>query len=248
MIVFTLRTPCQKPCKPVLNKLSPTPKLTTVLATLLMIGSVLVTCSAKSNDSAAKAEVQAIFSSVTSQQSPGLAVLVQQNGRIVFQRGYGARELRSFAPNGQQTDFRLASCTKQFTAMAVMLLVHDGKLRYDEPLTEIFPGFPAYGRSITVRNLLNHTSGLPDYEELMEKAGGVARWTPERQISDSEVLALLESESRGKFAPGTQWSYSNSGYVVLGLVVAKVSGEPFAQFLRERIFASIGMSQTLAYE
>ena len=86
----------------------------------------------------------------------------------MFQRGYGVRDLRSLQRIDAVTDFRLASFTKQFTAMAVMLLVHDGKLRYDEPLTEIFPDFPQYARAITVRHLLTHTSGLPDYEDAMD--------------------------------------------------------------------------------
>jgi CubicO group peptidase (beta-lactamase class C family) len=192
-----------------------------------------------------------IFSPLANADSPGLAVLVRKDGRTVFEHGYGARELRSFAKIDSQTNFRLASCSKQFTAMSIMLLVHDGKLRYEDKLTDVFPDFPAYGKAITIRNLLNHTSGLPDYEDLMaaaEKRKGAAIWTPTHQIQDAEVLDLLKHEAVGKFAPGTQWSYSNSGYVVLGLVVAKISGKPFAQFLRERIFASLGMSQTLAYE
>ena len=191
--------------------------------------------------------INAIFSGASAPQSPGAAVLVQKDGQTVFERGYGVRDLRTLSPNDAHTDFRLASCTKQFTAMAIMLLVRDGKLRYDEPLTEIFPEFPAYGKSITIRNLLNHTSGLPDYEELMEKAGGDARWTRAKQIQDAEVLELLERESHGKFAPGTGWSYSNSGYVVLGMIVAKVSGESFPDFLRERIFQPLGMTNTVAY-
>src|SRR5262249_3165332 len=148
------------------------------------------------------------------------------------------------------TNFRLASCTKQFTAMAIMLLVHDGKLRYDEPLTQIFPDYPAYGRAITVRNLLNHTSGLPDYEELMDAAEKVKgpTWSPDNQIRDKEVLQLLEKETQGKFAPGSKWEYSNSGYVLLGLIVAKRSGKPFGDFLQRRIFAPLKMEHSLVFE
>jgi CubicO group peptidase (beta-lactamase class C family) len=135
--------------------------------------------------------------------------------------------------------------------MSVMLLVHDGKLRYEDQLTTVFPDFPGYGKTITICNLLNHTSGLPDYEDLMEtaeKRKGAPIWTAMHQIQDSEVLQLLEQEPAGKFAPATQWSYSNSGYVVLGLLVARVSGKPFREFLRERIFSPLKMSQTLAYQ
>ena len=208
------------------------------------------------------AAIDRIFAPLANGKSPGVAVLVRKAGRNIFERGYGARELRTFATIDAQTNFRLASCSKQFTAMAIMLLVHDGKLRYQDRLTDVFPEFPAYGKAITIRHLLNHTSGLPDYEVLMERAESrtmparpghlekhvVVIWSLERQIQDAEVLQLLEKETAGKFAPGTRWSYSNSGYVVLGLVVAKISGQPFAQFLRERIFVPLGMTQTLAYE
>ena len=181
---------------------------------------------------------------------PGLAVLVRQGGKTVFARGYGVRDLRSRRPIDPATGFRLASVTKPLTATAVMLLVKDGKLRYEDALTDVFPSFPAYGRGITIRHLLTHTSGLPDYEELMSAAekGGARPWTTERQIQDDEVLALLRGETKGLFAPGTSWAYSNSGYVVLGLVVARVSGKPFGDFLRQRIFAPLEMDHTLAYE
>jgi CubicO group peptidase (beta-lactamase class C family) len=187
---------------------------------------------------------------VASPDAPGLAVLVRKNGQTVFERGYGVRDLRSNAKIDAHTNFRLASFTKQFTAMAIMLLVHDGKPRHDETLAEIFPDFPAYGKSITIRNLLNHTSGLPDYEDLMdaaEKAKGPI-WSPEHQIQDDEVLALLKQEKSGKFVPGTSWSYSNSGYVVLGLIVAKVSGQPYGEFLHERIFAPLKMNHTIVFQ
>jgi CubicO group peptidase (beta-lactamase class C family) len=181
---------------------------------------------------------------------PGLAVLVRKEGKTVFARGYGVRDLRSRDRIDAATNLRLASLTKPLTAMAVMLLVRDGKLRYEDALTDVRPACPAYGRAITIRHLLTHTSGLPDYEELMAAAekGRAPLWTADRQIHDDEVLALLRSETKGRFAPGTSWAYSNSGYVVLGLVVARVSGKPFGEFLRQRIFAPLEMGHTLAYE
>jgi len=190
------------------------------------------------------------FSGIASPDTPGFAVLVKRDSKIVFENGYGVRDLRSKIKIDAQTNFRLASFTKQFTAMAIMLLVRDGKLRYDETLTDIFPDFPGYGKRVTIRNLLNHTGGLPDYEDLMdaaEKTKGQI-WSAEKQIQDAEVLQLLEKESRGKFTPGTKWQYSNSGYVVLGLIVAKVSGKSFGEFLNERIFAPLKMSSTLVFE
>ena len=192
----------------------------------------------------------AIFSPVTQENSPGLAVLVRTNGRTLFEKGYGVRDLRTNVKIDPNTNFRLASFTKQFTAMAIMLLVHDGKLRYDQTLTEIFPDFPAYGKNITIRNLLNHTGGLPDYEDLMEAEEKISGplWSPEHQIQDEEVLSLLKKETEGKFASGTSWSYSNSGYVVLGLIVAKASGQPYGDFLHARIFGPLHMDHTIVYQ
>ena len=209
-----------------------------------------VEAQAQTSQTSMAKKIDAIFAGVTSPDAPGLAVVVRQNGRTIFERGYGVRDLRTKTKIDARTNSRLASFTKQFTAMAIMLLVHDGKLRYDEALSKIFPDFPAYGKSITVRNLLNHTSGLPDYEDLMDAAEKVKgpTWSPEKQIQDDEVLSLLKQEKSGRFAPGTSWSYSNSGYVVLGLVVAKVSGKSYGEFLRARIFAPLKMNHTIVFQ
>ncbi len=190
--------------------------------------------------------IDAIFSSLKS-NAPGAAVLVLKNGQPVFEHGYGVTDVRSLHRIDAQTNFRLASCSKQFTAMAIMLLVHDGKLGYEDHLTAIFPGFPEYGNAITIRNLLNHTSGLPDYEDLMQPQLDVTE-DRLRQIHDAEVLDLLKQQKTTKFTPGTHWDYSNSGYVVLAMVVEKVSGKSFAQFLHDRIFVPLEMTHTLAYE
>jgi CubicO group peptidase (beta-lactamase class C family) len=200
-----------------------------------------------SNPAAMAQNVEAIFAPIVAPNSPGVAVLVVKDGRKLFERGYGLRDLDRAPKIDPRTNFRLASCSKQFTAMAIMLLVHDGKLRYDQKLTDLFRDFPAYGKSISIRNLLNHTAGLQDYETLMEEAGSRRKWTEDHQIQDAEVLTLLEQTDRGMFPPGTQWYYSNSGYVVLGLVVAKVSGQSFPGFLRQRIFAPLKMDDTVAY-
>jgi CubicO group peptidase (beta-lactamase class C family) len=195
------------------------------------------------------APFDAIFAPLAPAGSPGFAVLVRHNGQTVFQQGYGVRDLKSGAPIDPATNFRLASFTKQLTAMAAMLLVHDGKLRYQQTLSDIFPDFPAYGKTITVRHLLTHTAGLPDYEDLMDEVekGKPPVWTVAHQIQDEEVLQLLKRQSHARFAAGTSWSYSNSAYVVLGLIVAKVSGQPYGDFLRARIFQPLHMDGTLAF-
>src|SRR6202011_6065913 len=188
-----------------------------------------------SNPSEMASKIESIFAPLVAPNSPGVAVLVLKHGQKLFERGYGLRDLRTAAKIDPRTNFRLASCSKQFTAMAIMLLVHDGKLRYDQKLTDIFPDFAAYGKSISIRDLLNHTGGLQDYETLMERPDNKGKWTDDHQIQDAEVLTLLEQIDHGMFPPGTQWYYSNSGYVVLGLIVAKVSGQPFPEFLPQRI-------------
>jgi len=193
-------------------------------------------------------QIDAIFTSLKSSNAPGAAVLVVRNGRAVFRRGYGVTDLRTLHKIDAHTNFRLASFTKQFTAACIMLLARDGKLHYDDHFTDFFPDFPAYGRSITVRNLLNHTSGLPDYEDiLMKQYEGTP---PEKvpQILDAGVLKLLGAQTSGKFPAGSKWEYSNSGYAALAMIVEKVSGKPFGQFLQERIFTPLGMKHTLAYE
>jgi len=208
---------------------------------------VLTTVSMSVDHPDRNAQIDALFAAANS-NTPGAAVLVVQGGKAAFERGYGVTDLRTRTKIDEHTNFRLASLTKQFTAMAIMLLVHDGKLRYDESLQEVFPEFPAYGRSITIRHLLNHTSGLVDYEDLMAKQYGNTPDDQIPQIHDAGVLALMEKETTTKFPPGSRWAYSNSGYCVLAMVVEKVSGKPFARFLHDRIFEPLKMSSTVAYE
>ena len=215
---------------------------------LVLMATSLALIATAARAQVSRGAIDAIFSSLKSTNAPGAAVLVVRDGKPVFQQGYGVTDLQSVRLIDTKTNFRLASFTKQFTATCIMLLVHDGKLHYDDHLTGLFPEFPAYGKPITVRNLLNHTSGLPDYEDILMKQ--YPDTPPERipQILDAGVLKLLEQQSSGKFAPGSKWEYSNSGYATLAMIVEKVSGKPFGQFLHDRIFAPLHMDNTLAYE
>lgn len=189
-----------------------------------------------------------IFQPLVDSESPGLAVIVLKDGKAVFERAYGLANLGSKSANTTVTDFRLASFTKQFTAMCIMLLVHDGKLSYDDTLTKVFPGFPAYGNAITIRMLLNHTSGLKDYEDLYAAQFPRVEDRKIPQIKDAQILTLMEKQTATDFLPGSRWRYSNTGYAMLAVVVEKVSGQPFGPFLHDRIFAALGMKNTLAYE
>jgi CubicO group peptidase (beta-lactamase class C family) len=201
-----------------------------------------------SSGQVSSSQIDAVFASLKSATAPGAAALVVHHGRIVFRRGYGVTDLHTLQKIDERTNFRLASFTKQFTAACIMLLARDGKLSYDDHLTHFFPEFPPYGNSITVRNLLNHTSGLEDYEDLLSQQ--YPNTPPEKipQILDAGVLKLLEQQTSVKFPAGTKWEYSNSGYAVLAMIVEKVSGKPFGQFLQESIFTPLKMKNTLAYE
>jgi CubicO group peptidase (beta-lactamase class C family) len=201
-----------------------------------------------SSSRVSSSQIDAVFASLKSATAPGAAALVVRHGQVVFRRGYGVTDLRTLQKIDERTNFRLASFTKQLTAACIMLLARDGKLSYEDRLTHFFPGFPAYGNSITVRNLLNHTSGLQDYEDLLSQQ--YPGTPPEKipQILDAGVLKLLEQQTTVKFPAGTKWEYSNSGYAVLAMIVEKVSGKPFGEFLQERIFTPLKMANTLAYE
>ena len=209
----------------------------------LLAITLLLSCSAFAQS---PRDISAIFSDLKP-SDPGCAALVVNKGQTVFKQGFGVINLDQPAAITSATNFRLASVTKQFTAAAIMLLVRDGKLRYEDRLTDLFPQFPPYARDITVRNLLNHTGGLLDYEELWD---GEYPDTPADklpQIRDAQVLQLLVRQETGRFPAGTHFAYSNSGYSVLSQIVEKISGQPFEDFLRARIFQPLGMTNTIAF-
>ena len=174
---------------------------------------------------------------------PGASLLVLKDGEAVVRRGFGRSDLARGTEAGPATNYRLASVTKPFTAAAILLLAQDGKLSIDDPLRRWLPSLPAAADAITLRQLLDHTAGLPDYEELMPKPY-------EGQILDAGVLALLEQRLAQPdpfyFPPGSTYRYSNSGYALLALVVERASGMRFADYLRTRIFEPLGMHDTHA--
>lgn len=172
---------------------------------------------------------------------PGASVLIVRNGRVILRRAYGLADLENAKAASAATNYRLASMTKQFTAAAVLILVQDRRLSLDDPIRKWLPTLPDATAAITIRQLLTHTSGLIDYEEVMPADTA-------RQLHDRDVLQLLEKQNHTYFQPGTQYRYSDSGYSLLSLIVAKAAGTDFASFLRERIFQPVGMQTTVAYE
>src|SRR5580692_5994168 len=172
---------------------------------------------------------------------PGASVLVLKDGEFLIRRAYGLADLAPRTPATPATNYRLASMTKEFTATAVLLLAQERRLSLDDVLTRWLPHLPPVADTITIRELLTHTSGVLDYEELMAKDTQVP-------LHDTDVLHLLEAQNRTYFPPGSAYRYSDSGYALLALIVARVSGGDFASFLRQRIFLPLGMRNTVAYE
>src|SRR5690606_14144781 len=154
---------------------------------------------------------------------PGAAVLVLRDGQPLLRRGYGLADLDAGTPATPQTNFRLASVSKQFTAAAIMLLAQDGKLALDDPVRKWPPSLPASADPITLRHLVTHGSGLIDYEDLM--APDATGQGALEQVRDIDVLHMLEHEDRLYFEPGTDYRYSNGAYALLALIVGKASGQ-----------------------
>ncbi|HUA90760.1 MAG TPA: serine hydrolase domain-containing protein [Steroidobacteraceae bacterium] len=172
---------------------------------------------------------------------PGASVVVLKDAHAVYARAFGQADLEGHIAATTATNYRLASMTKEFTAAAVLLLAQEGRLSLGDPISRWLPGLPPADAPITVRQLLTHTSGLIDYEELIPPG------TTE-QLHDADVLRLLQGQDRTYFPPGSAYRYSDSGYSLLSLIVARVSNGDFATFLRQRIFLPLNMRGSLAYE
>jgi len=186
-------------------------------------------------------QVDSIFKAYNGVNLPGAAVMVIKQGQPVLIKSYGMAHLEQNIPVTPQTNFRLASMTKQFTAMCIMMLVEQGKLQFNSSVGEIFPDFPKYGKHITIAQLLQHTSGLVDYEDLVTDSLPY-------QIKDVEILQLMMKQDSTYFEPGSDYRYSNTGYAILAMVVEKISEHSFADFLKRSIFGPLEMQYTVAYE
>ena len=187
------------------------------------------------------ARVDSLFDPWRGTDRPGCAVAVSHGGRVVLERAYGMADLESGTPMTPATVVHAASVAKQVTALAVLLLARDGKLSLDDDVRRYLPELPDYGAPITVRQLLGHTSGLRDFFELLILARG--RFEEDR-ISDADAMAMIGRQRALNFAPGTQYGYSNTGYLLAAHLVTRVSGRPFAEFVQERILAPLGMTHT----
>ncbi|MGH2568154.1 MAG: serine hydrolase domain-containing protein [Bacteroidota bacterium] len=194
-----------------------------------------------SNVSVSPRAIDALFREYDQPTVPGAAVATIHDGKIIQSRSYGLASLEEKQPVTGATNFRLASVTKQFTAVAILILAERKKLSLDDPLAKFFPRLPSRVHGIKIRHLLNHTSGIVDYESLMPDTQSV-------QVLDRDVLALLEQADSTYLPAGSKFRYSNSGYALLALVVEAVSGQSFAQFLQRNFFVPLNMNDTVARE
>jgi CubicO group peptidase (beta-lactamase class C family) len=173
--------------------------------------------------------------------SPGCAVGVSEGGKVVLRKAYGMADLEHDVPNSPDTIFEAGSVSKQFTAAAVLLLAREGKLSLDDPVRKYIPELPDYGKPLLIRQMLQHTSGLRDWGEVE----GVAGWPRTTRVyTQAHVLDIVSRQKALNFEPGTNWSYSNTGYNLAAIIVSRVSGQSFAEFCRLRIFEPLGMTHT----
>jgi len=184
------------------------------------------------------ATLDSLFASVYPPDEPGCAVLVKKGDQILLRKGYGLANVELGVPISPEMVFRLGSITKQFTAAGILSLAADGKLALDDPLSKFLPDYPGPGASVTLHQLLNHTGGIPSYTSLP------GFWDSAGHDLDHDQMLAFWKELPLDFEPGTDWSYSNSGFFLLGLVIEKVSGMKYAEFLEQRFFTPLGLEHT----
>jgi len=219
-----------------------------ILGLILMTTAILVSAGCGGSDvptsrSPDAAEgVAALFEDWSAGDSPGAAVMVIEDGEILFDGGFGLADLESQTPITTESAFRLASVSKQFTAMAVMILADRGELSFDDKLVDYLPELERFGDEITLRDLMTHLGGLPDYYDALTEKAGDAMPTTE------QAMDFLAGWGEPLFPAGDRYEYSNPGYEMLALVVERVSGQSFGQFLRETVFGPLGMENSIAFE
>lgn len=184
--------------------------------------------------------IDELFSRWQGPNSPGVAVLVLQNGKVAFEKGYGMADIEHGIPITPSSIFDVASISKQFCAMSIALLEADGKLSLSDDVRKYVPELANFGPVITINHLIHHTSGLRDWPDALHMAG----WNYEDVISYPQILRFAFSQRELNFQPGSEYTYSNTGYNILALVVERVSGQTFRHFTDARIFTPLGMTNT----
>lgn len=203
---------------------------------ILATGAILSAgCSSTPRSNWKPAQLDSLFATVPDFSG---TVMVEQKGKVQYAKAFGYRDYNSMTPNDTSTIFELASVSKQFTAMIIMMLQEEGKIRYEDPVTKYYVDFPYKG--ITIRHLLTHTSGLPDYQKVMSE-----HWDKSLVAGNPDILNYLKLYRPPiRFQPGEKYEYSNTGYVVLASIAELASGQDFVQLCRDKIFKPLKMTAT----
>lgn len=220
-------------------------RLRSLLTILLLI--VLAACSSDAPEpesDSRQAAVDTLFADYAKDDSPGGAVSVYQGGKLVLARGYGKADLEAGTPITPQTQFHVASVSKQFTAFSIALLAREGKVDLDADIRTYLPYVPDFGHKITVRHLILHTSGLRDQWSLFELGGQ----NTEGRVTQQQIVNMVSRQQGLNFIPGTEYSYCNTGYSLLAEIVYKTSGKTLREFTTERIFKPLGMHRTFFFD
>lgn len=191
---------------------------------------------ANSKDSLA-IKVDDILKKYKTKTGPGCAVSIIQNGKVIFKKGYGIANLEYGVPISPSTVFDICSVSKQFTGFAISTLIEEGKISEDDDIRKYLPEVPQLGKTITIRHLLHHTSGLRDYVETLAAAG----WYYDEMASFNDVMRMVTRQKELNFEPGSEWSYSNTGYNLLAAIVEKVTGQSFISWTDKNIFRPLNM-------
>jgi len=196
--------------------------------------------STKTADLTIEAKIDRIFEKLDKASTPGASVSVVKDGLVVFRKGYGCAQVEYNIPITPSTIFHVASVSKQFTAMAISMLEARGKLSVDDDIHKYLPYVPDFGKTITIRHLLHHTSGLRDQWELLIMSG----WRRDDVITQEQILDTIKKQEELNFPPGDRFMYCNTGYTLLAEIVSGVSGKPFVDWVKENIFDPLGMSSS----
>lgn len=186
------------------------------------------------------ARVDQLFAQWDKPDTPGCALAVIKDGQIIYKRGYGMANLQVAAPITPSSVFKVGSIAKQFTAMSILMLERQGKLSLDDDIRKYVPEVPDFGTPITLRHLIHHTSGLRDFPEMLEMAG----WRPDDVITEKDILEMVSRQRSLNHKPGEEYLYTNTGYVLLAVVIKRVSGQPLSEFAEANIFKPLGMANT----
>ncbi len=202
---------------------------------LLLQGTLIMPGHSQSNK---ESRVDSLLKKISADNRPGLVAIVIQKGSVVYQKGFGIADMDSHIQIDMRTIFYIGSLAKQFTAMAIELLADQNKLNYDDRIDKYLHGLPSYCDSVTIKQLLTHTSGLPDFYKVTDLLSG---------LTNSKAIELIRNEKPG-FEPGKKWEYCNTNYVLLSEIIAKVSGMRYGEFIKKNIFQKTGMNSSYVRE